>query len=146
MIWERALILAAVLLVAWLGYVWWHRRQGVVRAVAAGTATLSSQRLGVKRGFAATFVQFSTQMCAKCPPTARMLRKVADEHRGVKHVEVDAEVRLDLAREFGVMRTPTVLVLDDTGTVVARMAGAPTEHQVREALAAAMPTATDYSI
>lgn len=146
MIWQRALIIAAVLLVAWVGYVLWQRRQGVVRSVADGSATLSSHRLGVKRGFSATFVQFSTPMCAKCPPTARMLNRVADEHSGVKHVEIDAEVRLDLAREFNVLRTPTVLVLNEKGAVVARMAGAPTEAQVREALAAAMPAATDYSI
>jgi thiol-disulfide isomerase/thioredoxin len=140
----RVLIIAALLAVASLAYWWWSRRQGVVKRVA-DAGTLSSETLGAQRGFRATFVQFSTPMCAKCPGTAELLKRVAAEQPNVVHVEVDASVRLDLARELDIMRTPTTLVLDGDGRIVARMSGPPTEVQARESLAAA-PAGPDYTI
>ena len=70
---------------------------------------------------------------------------VAGEQPHVAHIEIDAAERLDLARELGIMRTPTTLVLDSDGVVVARMDGAPSEAQAREALEA-VPPPTDYAI
>lgn len=141
----RVLIVVAILVVATAAALWWQRRQGVVREVERA-GSLSSATLGAKRGYHATFVQFSTPMCAKCPPTATLLGRIAGEREDVVHVEIDASERLELARALEIMRTPTVLVLDGDGMVVARMSGAPNEHQAREALAAVRPTGTDYSI
>ncbi|MFW7414797.1 thioredoxin domain-containing protein [Demequina sp. SO4-18] len=142
---ERILIIVAVLAVASAGYWWWQRRQGRVREMHRDGA-LSSETLGAKRGYGATFVQFSTPMCAKCPGTARLLGEVADSHRNVAHIEIDASERLDLARELSIMRTPTTLVLDSDGMVVARMDGPPTREQAEAALAAVPSAGTDYSI
>ncbi len=142
---ERFLLITAALAVATLVWWWWTRRDGKVR-VLDSSLQLSSKELGASRGYHATFVQFSTPMCAKCPPTAVLLKRIASEHTHVTHVEVDASERLDLARRFDVMRTPTVLVLDSDGTVVARMSGAPSDHQAREALAAVPSSGTEYSI
>jgi thiol-disulfide isomerase/thioredoxin len=141
----RLLVLAALLAVAALGYRWWQGRQGTVRRVERPGA-LSSETLGAKRGYRATFVQFSTPMCAKCPPTAKLLQRVAAEQPNVAHIEIDAAERLDLARELNIMRTPTTLVLDADGMVVARMDGAPSESQAREALAAVPRLPNEYSI
>jgi len=141
----RTLIILGVLGIASLGYLWWSRRQGVVQIVDIPGA-LSSETLGAKRGYRATFVQFSTPICAKCPPTANLLRRVAAEYENVAHIEIDASERLDLARELDIMRTPTTLVLDSDGVIVARMSGAPNEHQAHEALEAAPPPSTEYSI
>ncbi|WP_296665244.1 thioredoxin family protein [Demequina sp.] len=141
----RVLIVLAILVVASVAAVWWQRRQGVVREVERAGA-LSSATLGAQRGFHATFVQFSTPMCAKCPPTAALLRRIAGETENVIHMEIDASERLDLARELEIMRTPTILLLDGDGVVVSRISGAPSEHQAREALAAVPRTGTDYSI
>jgi hypothetical protein len=44
------------------------------------------------------------------------------------------------------MRTPTILVLDTDGVVVARMSGAPSVSQARESLDAAPPLSQPYSI
>jgi hypothetical protein len=52
----------------------------------------------------------------------------------VTHVEIDATERLDLAGRLGIMRTPTVLVLDPAGAVVRRVSGAMTPAQARAAL------------
>ncbi|MFV0633911.1 thioredoxin family protein [Demequina sp.] len=142
---ERLIALAALLAVASLGYWWWQSRQGRVRDVD-GAAELTARDLGTDRGAHATFVQFSTPMCAKCPGTARLLQSVAADHRYVTHVEVDASQRLDLARRLNILRTPTTLVLDGEGRIVARMDGAPTFAQAQEALAAATRGAAGYSI
>jgi len=142
---ERVLIVVAILAVASVAAVWWRGRQGVAREVERAGA-LSSTTLGAKRGYHATFVQFSTPMCAKCPPTAQLLSKIAAEDRRVVHIEIDASERLDLARELEIMRTPTILLLDGDGVVVSRISGAPSEQQARDALAAVPRTGTDYSI
>lgn len=140
----RLLLLGVLLGAVALAYRWWQGRQGTVRRVerpgALGVATL-----GAHPGEHATFVQFSTPMCAKCPPTAVLLKRVAAEQPHVAHIEIDAAERLDLARELNIMRTPTTLVLDSDGVVVARMDGAPSEAQVREALAS-VPPPNEYSI
>jgi hypothetical protein len=50
-------------------------------------------------------------------------------------VEVDAEASMDLVRRFGVVRTPTVLLLDAAGVVRSRTSGAITAVHARTALA-----------
>jgi len=140
----RILVVVALLLLAWLAYRWWEGRQGRVQHPEVPGA-LTNAILGGTRGERATFVQFSTPVCAKCPPTRALLQRVAAEQPHVNHVEIDAAERLDLARTLHIMRTPTTLVLDSKGVVVARMDGAPTEAQAREALEAAPPPA-EYAI
>ncbi len=81
--------------------------------------------LGADLGSVATFVQFSGPMCAQCPPTRRLLGEIADQYDGVVHVDIDSEERMDLVRRFGIMRTPTVLVLDGSGRIVKRGVGTP---------------------
>lgn len=141
----RIAIVIGLLAATSLAYVWWSRRDGTVRRVDV-PGTLSSQTLGAPRGYRATFVQFSTPMCAKCPGTARLLQQVAGEYPDVAHIEIDASERLDLARQFDIMRTPTTLVLNTDGVVVARMSGAPSVAQAREALEAAPPESAPFSI
>lgn len=141
----RILVALALLALASAGYWWWQRRQGRVRAVQVSQA-LSSKTLGASRGYHATFVMFSTPMCAKCPGTARLLKEVAASERHVAFIEVDAAERLDLARELSIMRTPTTLVLDSNGVPVARMDGPPTREQAQTALDSVPPSSTDYSI
>ncbi|MCB2413221.1 thioredoxin family protein [Demequina sp. TTPB684] len=139
--------LAAVLVVlaaSAVAYVWWSRRQGRVQHVTVPGA-LTPEDLGAPRGLRATFVQFSTPICAKCPPTRALLLRVAAEQPHVVHIEIDASERLDLARRLDIMRTPTTLVLDADGVVVSRMNGAPTEAQARAALAE-LPPPGEYSI
>ena len=89
----RLIALAVLLGVSALFYWWWQGRQGVVRRVEVPGA-LTSTVLGDKRGLHATFVQFSTPMCAKCPPTAVLLKRVASEQPHVAHIEIDAAERV----------------------------------------------------
>ena len=140
----RLVAIAALLVISSLAYVWWSRRQGRVLHVHVPGA-LTPEDLGAPRGQRATFVQFSTPICAKCPPTRALLLRVAADYPHVSHIEIDASERLDLARRLDIMRTPTTLVLDANGVVVSRMNGAPSEAQARAALDE-VPPAREYSI
>jgi len=85
-------------------------------------------------GERATLLQFSSAFCAPCRATRRVLGDVSGALPGVVHLEVDAEHHLDVVRRFGIMRTPTTLVLDQHGHEVTRATGAPTPQQVLSAL------------
>ena len=88
-------------------------------------------------GERATLLQFSSAFCAPCRATRRVLGEVTAMVDGVTHVEIDAEHHLDATRAFGVLRTPTTVVLDASGAEVTRATGAPTRDQVLTALAMA---------
>ncbi|MEU2117703.1 thioredoxin family protein [Streptomyces sp. NPDC058700] len=102
------------------------------------TEVLGPEALGAELGERATLVQFSTAFCQPCRATRRILAEVAVMVPGVGHVEIDAEERLDLVRELGIARTPTVLVLDRAGRVVRRAAGQPRKADVIAALGRAV--------
>jgi hypothetical protein len=57
---------------------------------------------------------------------------------GVRHVEIDAEDRLELVRELEILKTPTVLVLDADGRIVRRATGQPRKADVIAALGEAV--------
>ncbi|PKH37704.1 Thioredoxin [Nocardioides alpinus] len=93
--------------------------------------------VGHTLGERATLLQFSSAFCAPCRATRRVLDEVTGLVEGVAHVEVDAEHHLEATRAFGILRTPTTVVLDASGTEVTRATGAPTRDQVLSALAQA---------
>ena len=124
-----------------------RRRQGKFTPTAlpgspALPAVTTAQRDGVLTpedlraplGERATLVQFSTEFCANCPPTKRLLGQVAAGHQGVEVVEVDAADRLDLARRLHVYATPTILVLDPDGVIASRASGQPRKSDVLAAI------------
>ena len=89
-------------------------------------------------GSAATFVQFSTEMCSRCPATKALLIRTAEARSGVRHIEVDITHRPDIASSFNILQTPTTLVLDNSGAIAARIGGAPRPEAVRTALEIAL--------
>ena len=126
-------VLLAVTSVLWLAI---RRRDGRFRlARLASDAVLTGEDLGRPLGRRATFVQFSTPTCASCPQVSRTLSTIADHETGVVHVEVPADRRPDLVRSFGVLRTPTVLLLGPEGAVRSRTSGPLARHQAVAALA-----------
>ncbi|MYT75290.1 TlpA family protein disulfide reductase [Streptomyces sp. cg28] len=100
--------------------------------------TFGAEQLGAELGERATLVQFSSAFCAPCRATRRVLGEVAALVPGVSHIEIDAEARLDLVRAVGVVKTPTVLVLDAHGREVRRAAGQPRKADVIAALGEAV--------
>ena len=84
------------------------------------------ERLGADAlGEVATLLQFSTELCARCPGVHRTLASIADARDGVRHLDVDLTHRPDIARHFHVLQTPTTLVLDRDGVIQTRFGGAP---------------------
>lgn len=99
-----------------------------------GVPRLDASRLGDELGSHATFVQFSSSVCAPCRATHGLLTELTVDDPGVSHIDLDAESRLDLVEEFGITRTPTVLLLDGGGVVRHRIVGAARRADVLEAL------------
>jgi thiol-disulfide isomerase/thioredoxin len=128
----RAAVLLVVLLLATAMGVALRRRAGRVREVMDG------ERLSVEDagpfGERATFVQFSSPACSPCRAVRRVLGAVVAQDPGLAHVDIDATERLDLARRLGILRTPTVLLLDPAGRVVRRICGVLTAEQARAAV------------
>jgi thiol-disulfide isomerase/thioredoxin len=115
-----------------------RRRNGRFGTPAADVPTLTSADLAAPLGERATLVQFSSAFCAPCRATRQVLADVAGAVEGVVTIEIDAESHLDLVRRLGIMRTPTVLVLDARGAETTRASGLPRREQVVAALAAAV--------
>ncbi|MDX2377439.1 thioredoxin family protein [Microbacterium sp. LRZ72] len=99
--------------------------------------TVDAARLGadVRFGEHATLLQFSTDLCAKCPGVHRMLDSFAEARPGVAHVDVDVTHRADLAAHFHVLQTPTTLILDRSGVVRTRIGGVPRRDVIELELA-----------
>ena len=95
---------------------------------------LTAADLGAPLGERATLVQFSTEFCANCPATRRLLTQVAAEQDGVEFVEVDAADRMDLTRRLNVLATPTVLVLRPDGAIASRASGQQRKAEVLTAV------------
>ncbi|WP_327237997.1 thioredoxin family protein [Streptomyces sp. NBC_01317] len=133
------IVCAAVLAVAGVFGLWHRRGDGRLRMRGRdGEKRLGEAELGVGLGERATLVQFSSAFCAPCRATRRTLAEIAEMVDGVSHVEIDAEERLELVRELGILRTPTVLVLDAGGRIVRRAAGQPRKADVIAALGEAV--------
>ena len=95
---------------------------------------LGLEQLGETLGTDATFVQFSSAVCAPCRATKRLLTDVVKDTPSVAHVEVDAETRLDLVESLNITRTPTVVLLDRDGVVRHRIVGTPRKPELLDAL------------
>ena len=137
------LAVAAALAAATVVGLLWRRRNGVLRAHGGSgddevDDVLTPDDLGARLGEKATLVQFSSAFCAPCRATRRVLGDVAGMVDGVAHIDIDAESNLDLVRRLNVVRTPTVLVLDDTGRIVRRATGTPRKPDVIAALGEAV--------
>jgi thiol-disulfide isomerase/thioredoxin len=136
----NGLVVCVVVLAAASVYGLLHRRRsGRVRVRGRdGGKRLDAAELGEALGERATLVQFSSAFCAPCRATRRVLGEVAGLIPGVSHVEIDAEDHLDLVRDLGILKTPTVLVLDADGRIVRRATGQPRKADVIAALGEAV--------
>lgn len=107
-------LLSLVAFATALGLVW-RATQGRIRSASGHVA-------GVDLGGRATLLQLSTEVCAPCRATARVLGQLSSDD--VRHVEIDIAERPDLVSRFNVLQTPTTLILDRDGVVRSRIGGA----------------------
>jgi thiol-disulfide isomerase/thioredoxin len=124
-------VAAALGVAGLLGFAW-RRRNGTFRAVEGPSMDLTT--LGWVAGTPVTLLQFSSAFCAPCRATRTLCTQTAAAVAGVRHVEVDAESHLSAVRALGILRTPTVLLVDASGNVVGRASGLPTRSQLLDAV------------
>jgi thiol-disulfide isomerase/thioredoxin len=140
-------VLVVVLVAATAFGVWRRIADGRLRASRSSPdqkrPVFPASTLGITLGERATLVQFSSAFCQPCRATRRVLGEVSEMVDGVVAAEVDAEAHLDVVREWHVMRTPTVFILDAQGEVAQRAVGQPRKPDVIAALGALSGAASD---
>jgi thiol-disulfide isomerase/thioredoxin len=118
-------VAAAVLLAATAFGLRRRSRDGRLRHASGMDERELFAQLGVEAGTPVTLLQFSSAFCAPCRATRALCASVAAQIEGIRHVEVDAESHLGAVRALGIMRTPTLLVVDAAGREVRRATGQP---------------------
>lgn len=98
---------------------------------------------GATLGSTATIVQFSSAFCQPCRATRRVIASVVEELAsavpGIAVIDVDADESLDLARQWTIESTPTVVFLDSHGKEAYRATGQPRRIDVIAALGRVIP-------
>ena len=120
-------VLAALIAASTLLGMVWRRRNGRVTDVSGerrGEEVTGLDGFG-SFGAAATLLQFSTEVCAPCHATRRVLAAIAASTPGVQHLEVNLAAAPELATRFRVTQAPTTFLLDGDRIIRARISGAP---------------------
>ena len=111
--------LAALVATATVLGLLWKAQNGRARKASGA---VSPTDVGAVLGTTATLLQFSSEICAYCPGTRRVLSEAATG--GVSHIELDIVAHRGLVERFNILQTPTTLILDHKGDVKARIGGA----------------------
>ena len=81
-----------------------------------------------------TLVDFFATWCGPCKMLGPVLEQVADDVKGEANiVKLDIDQSLDLAKQFGVMSVPTMIIFKD-GKEADRIVGLRQKSQIIEAL------------
>lgn len=78
-------------------------------------------------------LDFWAPWCGPCRMVGPVLEQISNERSDVKVVKVNIDEELDLAREYGIMSIPTIMVVRD-GKVVSQSLGAKPKNQILEML------------
>lgn len=136
---SKLVAVVGLLVLATLAGVLWKATTGRARRIKDGIQIDLNEIGAVKNGLPVTgfgenttFLQFSSETCSTCKQTAKLFEALEKTSQGVLHLEVDLTHRLDLAEKFGILQTPTTLVLDSKGIVKSRIGGAPKPSTIEE--------------
>jgi thiol-disulfide isomerase/thioredoxin len=134
---QRFLALAGLVLLATFVGLLLISSSGRARRIKNGEqvdlSVISSTKNGnpiTKFGENVTLLQFSSNFCSSCKQTSSLLESIEKVHKGLLHIDQDITERLDLAQTFGILKTPTTLVLDSKGIVISRIVGAPKQATI----------------
>ncbi|WP_417508482.1 TlpA family protein disulfide reductase [Microbacterium sp.] len=103
------------------------------RRRSGGAVRVSDEDLPNGRRTGITLVQFSTELCARCPQVRRLLGEIASAN-GIARAEIDLTRSSDLAAKYHVLQTPTTFLIDASGKVAARWGGVPDHGSITEAI------------
>lgn len=91
------------------------------------------------RGLVITWIPQGSRRwwASSCSPrqTAAVLEDLTARTPGLVHAEINLAEQPDTARELGVMRTPTVVAFDRSGSELLRVSGVPRAAELASALA-----------
>jgi thiol-disulfide isomerase/thioredoxin len=127
-------VLVGTLVLATIVGVVLKARDGRLRA---GRATGGWSLAGVTPadGERVLLLQLSSPVCAPCRQAAGVLSSMTARTPGLVHREIDVAEHPDVARELGVLRTPTVVAFDRSGAELVRVSGVPRAAELEAALA-----------
>lgn len=129
-----AAAILALLFVALLAGVLLRRRGARVREITEG-ARIDPAELGATAlGSAGAVVQFSTEFCARCPGVRRTLAELVSARDSLAYIHVDVTDKPSLAKKYGLLQTPTVLLVGADGVPNARLSGTLTRKVLAEAI------------
>ena len=78
-------------------------------------------------------LDFWAPWCGPCRMVVPLVEAIAEERPDVKVGKVNIDEQFELAREFGVMSIPTLVLMKD-GKIVRQSTGARPKHQILEML------------
>lgn len=117
-----AAVLALLALASVLG-AFLKRRGGRVREVDSGARIDPVDFGATEFGADGSVVQFSTEYCARCPGVRRQLSELVRDRAALTFLHVDVTDDPGLARKYGLLQTPTVLLIDGSGAPRAHLSG-----------------------
>ena len=101
--------------------------------MSAMNINLNNFRQEVLNSDKPVLLDFWAPWCGPCRMVVPMVEAIADERPDIKVGKVNIDEEFELAREFGVMSIPTLVVMKD-GQVVRQATGARPKHQILELL------------
>ena len=123
------ILLLSVLVASSIFGFWFRNSRGEIKA-GKRKLEISSKEVGEKLGTRLTLLQFSSAFCSPCRTTKILLSNLTKDLPDVKHIDIDAESHIELARSLNILSTPTTIVLDTDGREVGRAVGIPKRDQV----------------
>ncbi|MEX2328879.1 MAG: thioredoxin family protein [Nitriliruptoraceae bacterium] len=135
----RLVVVVAVVAVATLAGWWWNHRSGRLRSGddrRVDRAHLVAMGLDLS-GATVGAVLVGSPTCAPCVVARRVLDRVQETRDGFRWVYADASEHLPFVRDHGILRVPTLLVVDRRGWIIARTSGVPRAHEIEGVLDAA---------
>ena len=101
--------------------------------MSAVNINLNNFRQEVLNSDKPVLLDFWAPWCGPCRMVVPMVEQIAAERPDVKVGKVNIDEEFELARQFGIMSVPTLVVMKD-GKVVRQSAGARPKHQILELL------------
>ena len=101
--------------------------------MSAVNINLNNFRQEVLNSDKPVLLDFWAPWCGPCRMVVPLVEQIADERSDVKVGKVNIDEEFELAREFGIMSIPTLVVMKD-GQVVRQATGARPKHQILEML------------
>ena len=101
--------------------------------MSAVNINLNNFRQEVLNSDKPVLLDFWAPWCGPCRMVVPLVEQIADERSDVKVGKVNIDEEFELAREFGIMSIPTLVVMKD-GQVIRQATGARPKHQILEML------------